>query len=61
MTLRRAALKSLSWRTVATSVTAGIVYAKTGSVSVAVAIGGADCVLKLVLYYAHELVWEKIP
>ena len=56
----RSILKTISWRLFATLTTAAIVYAFTSKLAIALAIGGIEMVLKLVLYYLHERVWNNI-
>lgn len=56
----RSIVKTISWRLLATLTTAAIVYAFTGKLNIALAVGGIEVVLKLVLYYFHERTWNKI-
>lgn len=56
----RTAIKTFSWRITATLATVTLVYLFTGELGIAAAIGGVEVVLKLVLYYAHERVWNQI-
>jgi len=56
----RSIVKTISWRLLATLTTAAIVYAFTGKLNVALAVGGIEVLLKLVLYYFHERTWNKI-
>lgn len=57
----RTVLKTLSWRLVAVGITSSLAWAATGSVEAAVAIGTADSLVKLVVFYAHERAWARIP
>lgn len=57
----RSIIKTISWRLLATITTAAIVYAFTGKLNIALAVGGIEVVLKLLLYYFHERIWNKIP
>jgi len=57
----RSAIKSVSWRIVATLSTILLVWMITGKAEWAITVGSLEMVLKLVLYYFHELAWEKIP
>ncbi len=59
-TSTRSVLKTISWRVVATLTTAGIVWLVTGRLTLALAIGGIEAVTKMVLYYGHERLWDKI-
>ena len=53
-------VKAFSWRIIATVTTGLIGYALTGSVEVAGAIMTFDFVLKLILYYLHERLWNNV-
>ena len=57
---RRTILKSVTFRILATIVTIVLVYIFTGNLALANTIGIFDLVSKLVLYYIHERVWNKI-
>lgn len=57
---RRSIAKTISWRVVATFVTAGIVYVLTGEWKAAMSIGGLDTLVKLGVYYAHERAWARV-
>ena len=57
---RRTITKALTWRVVATSITACIAWAVTGEVRFGAFIGGLDALIKLVSYYAHERVWNRV-
>lgn len=59
-TRARSAVKSLSWRVVATATTVGLVLAFTGELRIAVAVGVIEVVAKLVIFYAHERVWDRV-
>lgn len=51
--------KAFSWRIIATVTTGLISYVLTGSVEVAGAIMTFDFILKLILYYLHERIWNN--
>ena len=57
----RSILKALSWRIIATCTTAVIAYLVTGQIKLALAIGGMEFMLKIVLYYLHERAWQLLP
>lgn len=57
--MRRAILKALTWRCVATSITAGLTYYVTGSIDTAIHVGAIDTVIKLGAYVAHEKAWRS--
>ncbi len=56
----RSIAKAISYRVAATVGTAVFVYALTGNLRIALFAGGLDVVVKLVIYYANERVWDRI-
>ena len=60
-TARRSFVKALSWRVFATLITMSVAYFLTEEVKFALEIGAIDTVAKLVIYFAHERVWQRIP
>ncbi|NCG05115.1 MAG: DUF2061 domain-containing protein [Bacteroidetes bacterium] len=56
----RSLLKSVSWRIIGTIDTIIISYLITGKLAFALSIGGIELVTKMILYVAHERVWNKI-
>ncbi len=56
----RSLLKTFTWRITATLTTIGIAYFIIGDVSVALAIGGIEFFAKMVIYYIHERIWNKV-
>jgi uncharacterized membrane protein len=52
--------KAFSWRIIATLTTGLIGLFVTGSVKVAGAIMSIDFLLKLLLYYLHERIWNNV-
>jgi adenylylsulfate kinase len=57
----RSMLKALSWRVVASLLTALLVYAFTREPAVSAAIGGVEFFAKLVMYWLHERAWNRLP
>ncbi len=57
---RRSAIKTISWRVLATLTTAALVYIFTGKLKIALYVGGIEVVLKMALYFLHERVWNNI-
>ncbi|MDG4882078.1 DUF2061 domain-containing protein [Mesorhizobium sp. WSM4884] len=57
----RSFVKALSWRATGTIDTMIISLVVTGSIKLAVAIGGTEVVTKSLLFYLHERAWLKIP
>jgi len=56
----RSAVKTISWRFWATVTTMVLVYIFTGALTIAAAIGALEIILKIILYFFHERVWDKI-
>ena len=56
----RSVAKTVSWRIVGTMDTIGISWLLTGEVETALAIGSVELVTKMVLYFGHERVWNRI-
>ncbi len=56
----RSFLKTFTWRVLATTDTVIISYFITGSLKMASAIGVIEVFTKIVLYYVHERVWNRI-
>lgn len=58
----RSVVKAISWRVVGTIDTFVVSYFVLGNDKwrEAVAISGVDFVTKMILYFAHERVWNKI-
>jgi len=59
-TNRRSIAKSLSWRFFAALITSLVVFFMTGKMEFAAKVGLIDTLIKLVVYFAHERVWNKI-
>lgn len=56
----RSIAKTVSWRIVGTLDTIGISWLLTGEVETALAIGSVELVTKMILYFGHERLWNKI-
>ena len=56
----RSVVKSISWRVLGTIDTMVISYLITGSLAMAASIGSIEVVTKMILYYFHERVWNKL-
>lgn len=54
---KRHLAKAITWRIVASITTFAIGWIVTGSLDFGMAIGAADVVIKIVLYYLHERAW----
>jgi len=57
---RRSFLKALSWRGLASIATFSIVFAFTRELVLSFGIGLIEVVSKLILYYFHERMWQKV-
>ncbi len=56
----RSLAKGISWRILASLTTMGIVYALFGNLTLAAATGAFEIVAKIILYWGHEKIWQKI-
>ncbi len=57
---RRSGVKTFTWRLFASLDTTILALVFTGSLKMAVSIGGAEVATKLILYYLHERIWARI-
>ena len=55
----RTIAKTLSWRVIATLITATLAWLITGELEVGIEIGLADTLVKLFAYYGHERAWAR--
>jgi len=55
----KSALKTLTWRVLASTDTLIIAWVLTGSFTLAGSIMSVEIVTKMFLYYAHERVWSR--
>ena len=56
----RSVVKTISWRALGTIDTMLISYLITGSLKMAASIGSIELFTKMVLYYYHERLWNKM-
>lgn len=56
----RSLLKGISWRMLGTIDTIVISFFITGQIKFALSIGGVELFSKIILYYLHERIWNKI-
>lgn len=56
---KRHILKTITWRIVGTLDTMILSWIITDSLKMGLAIGGAEVITKMVLYYLHERAWYK--
>ena len=56
----RSIVKSISWRVIGTLDTIIISWIITGTLTLAFSIGFVELISKMVLYFFHERMWNKI-
>ena len=56
----RSVVKGVSWRFIATMVTALVVYVYSGELAAAAIVGSIDAVAKIILFWGHERIWQQI-
>lgn len=56
----RSVLKTISWRVIGTVDTIVISWLITGHIALALSIGSIELITKMVLYFFHERIWNKI-
>jgi uncharacterized membrane protein len=56
----RSLVKSISWRVLATLTTVVLVYIFTGGIKLALSVGFFEVILKMLIYYGHERVWDNV-
>lgn len=56
----RSIIKAFSWRFLATLTTFTLVWFFTGKIDTALAVGGLEVILKMMIYFVHERGWDKI-
>jgi len=59
-TRSRSIVKTVSWRVCATLITVTLVFAFTGKLDIAFAVGGVEVFTKLLFYFFHERAWNKL-
>jgi len=57
---KRSICKSLSWRIFSFFLTIIIIFAYTKNIKQAIGVGAGIDILKMVLYYFHERLWNKV-
>ena len=57
----RSLIKAISWRILASIITAGTVFIFTKQVLLAFSIGLLDTFIKIFIYFFHERIWARIP
>jgi len=56
----RSIVKAISWRVVGTLDTLIVSYLLTGEIALATSIASIDFVTKMILYFFHERIWNRI-
>ena len=56
----RSVVKAISWRIVATLTTVLLVFVFTRSFVISLGVGALEFLLKILVYYLHERVWNMI-
>jgi Predicted membrane protein len=56
----RSIVKAISWRATGTVDTFIVSYVVTGKVGIALSIGGIEVFTKMILYYFHERIWNRL-
>jgi adenylylsulfate kinase len=56
----RSIVKTISWRFLATATTFTLVYIFTGKLDVALSVGFLEVFLKMLIYFLHERVWDRL-
>jgi len=59
-TRKRSIIKALSWRFVAACITIVTVWLFTREVTLSLGVGLADSMAKILTYYGHERLWNKL-
>ena len=56
----RSVLKSITWRIVGTADTVIISWIVTGALTLAFSIGFVELLSKMILYFVHERIWNRV-
>lgn len=57
----RSIMKAVTYRIAGTVTTFLITYAITDEFVTAMAVGGIEPAVKMIVYYAHERAWQNVP
>ena len=57
---KRSIAKAVSWRLIAATITAFVVFLFTHEVALSAGVGIADSAIKIFTYYSHERLWNRI-
>lgn len=56
----RSFLKMITFRIGATFITVVLVYIFIGEIKIAISIGILETIIKMIFYYYHERIWDKV-
>lgn len=56
----RSVTKAVSWRITASLITVLLVFLITGKINLALSVGILDVIIKIIAFYVHERIWNKI-
>lgn len=57
--MKRLVAKTVTWRVVSTLASCAIIYAFTGSLIIVTGFGIVELVVKSLMYFGHESLWNK--
>ena len=57
---KRSIVKAISYRFTGTFITALIVFIFTGKLALSISIASVETVIKIIIYYLHERIWNKM-
>lgn len=57
----RSLLKAITYRITGTVTTGLITYGVTGELTTALAVGSIEPFIKLIVYFVHERIWQRVP
>ena len=57
----RSFAKAISYRVLGSLATGGLVYLFTGNLKISAGAGILDSLVKIILYFVHERIWNSIP
>ena len=57
----RSLLKAITYRIAGSITTALVTFGVTGELAIALAVGTIEPFVKLVVYFVHERIWQRVP
>lgn len=60
VTRTRSLIKTITFRVLATITTIIVVYFFTGRLDISLGAGIVDSIIKMIIYYFHERIWDKL-